>query len=173
MLDIRYEIIKKIGIVSAYSKVSCEFNIVKWQNGSTKYDLRKWNDKGPQKGFSITKTELFKLYEILNGINTRNVSTINPKYIYISDLAKANIYEVFGVYKETNDMSGQVTFTSWGTGMPKIDFRSWNADYTICGKGISLTKNETDIFVSLIKKELGIKNESEEYDTSEIDDLLI
>ena len=174
MPDIKYEIIKKIGIVSSFKGGTCEFNIVKWNNGQNKYDLRKWNNNYPNKGITFAISELGNLYNILKHIEMNEPNITTPKYTYKNGDAKAEIYDVLGIVSSNSEKSmvTQITYTSW-TGKPKYDFRPWNHDYSACGKGISLDKNEINVSRLLIEKELLNINKEEDYDTSAIDDLLI
>lgn len=40
MSEIKFEIKKRIGIISETSNTSLELNLVSWNNGTPKYDLR-------------------------------------------------------------------------------------------------------------------------------------
>lgn len=43
----------------------------------------------------------------------------------------------------------EVNLVSWNDSNPKYDIREWNEDHTRMSKGITLTKEEFDILVSL------------------------
>lgn len=171
--DYKFEIVRRIGTVSNTSNSSLDLNLLIWNNGKPKYDLRKWGGKGtePYKGVTFTRDELIKLYEILTSSRYRDKSN-TPKYTANFGRSSAYIYEVLGVYKDAKKMPGQVTYTSWGS-TPKYDIRTWNEDYTVCGKGISLKESECDSLIKIIKNELNLDG-SGENDTTDIDkDLLI
>ena len=56
--DIKYEIIKEIGVLSESSKGwKKELNIVSWNDGAPKYDLRDWDPEHEKMGKGITLTE--------------------------------------------------------------------------------------------------------------------
>lgn len=69
MADIKYEIIKKIGVVSkAGSSWAKELNLISWNDREPKYDLRDWSADGSKmgKGVTLSKDELLALRELLN-----------------------------------------------------------------------------------------------------------
>ncbi len=71
MPDIKYEIIKKIGVISkAGSGWAKELNLVSWNDRDAKYDLRDWSADGSKmgKGVTLSKDELIALRELLNSL---------------------------------------------------------------------------------------------------------
>ncbi len=72
MPDIKYEIVEKIGVLSTTDKGwSKELNLVSWNDREPKYDLRDWNENHDKmgKGITLTRDELDKLKETLDGYN--------------------------------------------------------------------------------------------------------
>jgi Uncharacterized protein conserved in bacteria len=68
MADIKYEIIKEIGILSENAKGwRKELNLISWNDAAPKYDIRDWapNHEKMGKGVTLTKEEIDKLKEIL------------------------------------------------------------------------------------------------------------
>ncbi|MGE4214120.1 MAG: YdbC family protein [Anaerotignaceae bacterium] len=63
MADIKFEIIKPLGVLSSSENSSKELNLVKWGSGEPKYDIRAWQDdhKKPLKGITLNKDELAAL----------------------------------------------------------------------------------------------------------------
>jgi hypothetical protein len=61
VVDIKYEIVKKVGILakSASGRVK-ELNIISWNDREPKYDLRDWSADGAKmgKGVTLSKEEL-------------------------------------------------------------------------------------------------------------------
>ncbi len=57
MADIKYEIVRKIGVVSkAGSGWAKELNLISWNDREPKYDLRDWSaDGAPHGGFENGK----------------------------------------------------------------------------------------------------------------------
>ena len=71
MADIKYEIVKKIGVLSkASSGWAKELNLISWNDREPKYDLRDWSADGEKmgKGVTLTKEELSALKELLNSM---------------------------------------------------------------------------------------------------------
>ena len=79
MSEIKYEIVKKIGVLSkSASGWAKELNLISWNEREAKYDLRDWSaDVEPQrgasrkmgKGVTLSKEELLALKELLNSID--------------------------------------------------------------------------------------------------------
>lgn len=72
MPEIKYEIVEKIGVLSTTDKGwSKELNLVSWNDREPKHDLRDWNENHDKmgKGITLTRDELDKLKETLDGYN--------------------------------------------------------------------------------------------------------
>ncbi len=68
MSDIKFEIVKKIGILSKSEKGwSKELNLVSWNDREPKYDIRAWSPDGQtmRKGITLSKEELIVLKDLL------------------------------------------------------------------------------------------------------------
>jgi len=71
MSDIKYEIVKKIGLLSkSASGWAKELNLISWNDREPKYDLRDWSADGSKmgKGVTLSREELLELKELLNSI---------------------------------------------------------------------------------------------------------
>ena len=71
MADIKYEVIRKIGVISkARSGWAKELNLISWNDREPKYDLRDWAEGGEKmgKGVTMSKEELLALRELLNSL---------------------------------------------------------------------------------------------------------
>jgi len=77
MSEIKFEIIKKIGVLSksalALSAVegsgwAKQLNLISWNERDPKYDIREWSPDGGKmgKGVTLSKEELLALKELLN-----------------------------------------------------------------------------------------------------------
>jgi hypothetical protein len=69
MTEIKYDIVKKIGVVSkAGSGWAKELNLISWNDREAKYDLRDWSADGSKmgKGVTLTREELIALRDLLN-----------------------------------------------------------------------------------------------------------
>ncbi|WP_432664645.1 YdbC family protein [Wukongibacter baidiensis] len=72
MAELKYEILETLGVLSESSKGwSKELNIISWNNRQPKFDLRDWAPDHAKmgKGVTLTKEDLKKLREILNGMD--------------------------------------------------------------------------------------------------------
>ena len=68
MSDIKFEIVKKIGVLSKSEKGwAKELNLVSWSDREPKYDIRAWSPDGQKmsKGIALSKEELVALKELL------------------------------------------------------------------------------------------------------------
>ena len=69
MADIKFEIIKKIGVLSKTSKGWAKgLNLISWNDREPKYDIREWSPDGQTmgKGVTLSKDELAALRELLD-----------------------------------------------------------------------------------------------------------
>jgi hypothetical protein len=69
MADIKYEIVKKVGVLSkAASGWAKEVNLISWNDREPKYDIRDWSTDGTKmgKGVTLSKDELLALRDLLN-----------------------------------------------------------------------------------------------------------
>lgn len=68
MAEIKYEIIKTIGILSESEKGwKKEINLISWNEKEPKYDIREWNSEHTRmgKGITLTLDEYENLRELL------------------------------------------------------------------------------------------------------------
>lgn len=69
MADIKYDIIKEIGVLSENSKGwRKEINLISWNEAAPKYDIRDWSPEHEKmgKGVTLTEEEIETLKNILN-----------------------------------------------------------------------------------------------------------
>ncbi|MDF2609654.1 MAG: hypothetical protein K0R92_1128 [Lachnospiraceae bacterium] len=72
MADIKYEIIEEIAVLSENAKGwKKELNLISWNDGAAKYDIRDWapGHEKMGKGTTLTKEEVLKLKEVLDIMN--------------------------------------------------------------------------------------------------------
>ena len=71
MSEIKYEIIKKIGVLStSASGWAKEVNLISWNDRDPKYDIREWfaDHAKMGKGVTLSTEELSALKELLNNL---------------------------------------------------------------------------------------------------------
>ena len=69
MVEIKYEVVEKIAVLSESSKGwTKELNLISWNDGEPKYDIRDWSPDGTRmgKGISLSHDELAILKGILD-----------------------------------------------------------------------------------------------------------
>ena len=74
MADIKYEIKEELGTISENSKGwSKELNLISWNDGAPKYDIRDWapDHEKMGKGVTLTKEEAAALFELLKVVLSR------------------------------------------------------------------------------------------------------
>lgn len=73
MKEIKYEIIKQLGMISeSKSGWRKELNLISWNGATPKYDLREWAPEHEKmgKGVTMTADEVKKLFELLARVKT-------------------------------------------------------------------------------------------------------
>ncbi len=65
MGEAKYEIIKKVKVLSQGAVKTKELNIVKWGKFEPMFDIRKWDNGEPGKGIVLTTEEAQALYQAL------------------------------------------------------------------------------------------------------------
>ncbi len=71
MSEIKYEILKQIGVLSkSASGWAKELNLIRWNDREPKYDLRDWSadHEKMSKGVTLSREELLALKELLKNI---------------------------------------------------------------------------------------------------------
>ncbi len=71
MADVKWDIRKNLGVISEGGSWKKEVNIVSWNEKPAKVDIRSWNaeHKKMSKGITLSKEELRKFKELLNGVD--------------------------------------------------------------------------------------------------------
>jgi hypothetical protein len=68
MSEIKFEIVKKIGVLSQTpSGWAKELNLISWNDRDAKYDIREWSPDGDKmgKGVTLSREEMLALKELL------------------------------------------------------------------------------------------------------------
>ncbi|HBV98372.1 MAG TPA: hypothetical protein DEF36_15195 [Desulfotomaculum sp.] len=72
MAEIKYEIVKELGVLSEGSKGwKKKLNLVSWNGREPKYDIREWSPENEKmgKGITLSNEELIALRDALNGLD--------------------------------------------------------------------------------------------------------
>ena len=68
MADIKYDIVEELGVLSESAKGwTKELNLISWNGGTPKYDIRDWAPEHEKmgKGVTLSEEEAKKLIELL------------------------------------------------------------------------------------------------------------
>ena len=71
MANIEYEIVEELGVISERTKGQTrELNLISWNGGAPKYDVRDWapNHEKMGKGITLSKEEAESLKDLLSKI---------------------------------------------------------------------------------------------------------
>ncbi len=71
MADIKYDILEELGVLSESAKGwKKELNLISWNGGASKYDIRDWAPQHEKmgKGITLSKDEIKELYKIIGKI---------------------------------------------------------------------------------------------------------
>ena len=71
MAEFKYEIQENLGTISeAATGWSREVNLISWNEGKPKYDIRDWAPEHAKmgKGISLTREELEALYDVIGNV---------------------------------------------------------------------------------------------------------
>jgi hypothetical protein len=69
MADFSYEVTKELGVISENAKGwQTKLNMVSWNGGEAKFDIRPWSPDGERmgKGISLSEEEMVQLVELFN-----------------------------------------------------------------------------------------------------------
>ena len=69
MAEIKYEVVQRIAVLSQRPRGwERQLNLISWNDGDPKYDIRDWSPDGSKmgKGISMTKEDLIALKGILD-----------------------------------------------------------------------------------------------------------
>jgi hypothetical protein len=87
-------------------------------------------------------------------------------YIVEDDEIECEIIESYGIFSAgTKNWNKEVNLVSWNGRPAKLDIRSWQSNHEKCGKGIALTREETEELVKLLNKILKQKDTKAEQQT--------
>ena len=77
------------------------------------------------------------------------------------DEIECEIIEAYGIFAGSGGFwNKEVNLVSWNGRPAKLDIRNWQKDHEKCGKGITLTREEAESLLELLKKILKTKPEA-------------
>ena len=73
MVEIKYEIVEKIAVLSESSKGwTKELNLISWNDREPKYDIREWSPDGSKMGKGVTLSDE-EVAILKKALNTRDI----------------------------------------------------------------------------------------------------
>ncbi|MDP4151814.1 MAG: PC4/YdbC family ssDNA-binding protein [Bacillota bacterium] len=71
MAELKYDVVKEIGVLSEKAGWTKELNLVSWNDREPKYDIRDWSpDKSKMgKGITLTLDEIKNLKDLLDKVD--------------------------------------------------------------------------------------------------------
>jgi hypothetical protein len=73
MVEIKYEIVEKIAVLSESSKGwTKELNLISWNDREPKYDIREWSPDGSKMGKGVTLSDE-EVAILKKALNTREI----------------------------------------------------------------------------------------------------
>lgn len=164
-MTITFTIKKHIGVISkSEDGWSKELNLISWNEATPKYDIRNWEPgrEHMSRGITLHEHEVVKLYEILtealqdiDKIKASLEKEIEPS----EDVRKFRdkipfvIVEPIGViYKYPTGWSKEINLVSWDSQKAVFDIRDWNKEHSSMARGVTLTLEEIESLVIIIKE---------------------
>lgn len=83
--DVTFEIVEEIGVISTHETGwTREINLVRWNGGAAKYDIREWNPSHDRmsKGITLREDEMRRVLDLMKRrrMNARGSKKIEPMY---------------------------------------------------------------------------------------------
>ncbi len=73
MVEIKYEVVEKIAVLSESSKGwTKELNLISWNDREPKYDIREWSPDGSKMGKGVTLSDE-EVAILKKALNTRDI----------------------------------------------------------------------------------------------------
>lgn len=131
-----------------------ELNIVRWNGGPYKVDIRDWSPDHCRmtRGITLSETEAQELKKILSE-NLPAESDFPTERSDDPGEAGANVsFKILmhlGTIKTLpSSWVKEVNIVSWNGGEPKVDIRDWCTDYSRMSRGIRLSRDEAMILAT-------------------------
>jgi hypothetical protein len=143
MSEIKYEIIKKIGLLSkSASGWAKELNLISWNDREPKYDIRDWSENHEKmgKGVTLSQEELSALRELLNSLDSTASVPSEGKQEQKGDIPQIlnhvlTVYDYVSSGKfDYNDAVAQIT--------KEQDLKSIHTVYDACTRQINLNTEQ-------------------------------
>lgn len=146
----KYRIEDQVGVLSVSpTGWSKELNLLSWNDGPVRCDLRDWSPdhKTPTSGIALTKSEVKKAIKLYEEWRTKARKPLQTTGIMSE---RFEIREHLGVIGKKKGMTRELNIVSWNGGLPKFDIRDWAYGHTYAKKGATLREEEMDALTELV-----------------------
>lgn len=149
---------KEVRIVKTFCEIpkgknTLRFALVKFGKYE-RYDIRNWyeNATKPGKGMSFTFEEIEIVRDSLRNFSS-NTNGLTKRAECKNEKFNVLIYDRICLFSEYTiggvEWNKELALVDFGYGK-KFDFRKWSKDYTICGKGISVSFSDMEKIQSVL-----------------------
>ena len=153
-MEIKIDIKKKLGCLSTRkSGWSKEVNIVSWNEGLAKYDIREWSPdhRRMSKGFTAKEREMY----VYASSYAKWIALGRPLLERPIKFGKERTQEVarilanIGAVEFPDGATAELNFVSWNGDEPKFDLRYWSPNRSSASCGVRLSEKEAETLFRL------------------------
>ncbi|MGL4484492.1 MAG: YdbC family protein [Anaerovoracaceae bacterium] len=156
--EFSFEIKEHVGVIGDYSSGwTKELNLVSWNDGKAKYDIRDWNEdhEHMSRGVTMHPKEVKALQKILSRVDYNSIAE-NEKVSKASkedDSFPFEIIEHIGILGDyASGWTKELNLVSWNGAKAKFDIRDWNEDHEHMSRGITLKAKEIKALSRVVSK---------------------
>lgn len=159
--EVTFEIREHIGVIEARKDGwNKEVNIVAWNGGVPKVDIRDW-DPGHERmtrGITLLEEDAKKLFESYkNWREEKSIEDVKGASLHSiggdPNEVSVDINEYIRSLEERGDgWKKELNVVTWNKGATKYDIRDWSPDHNKMTRGITLTEDVADKLSSLLNE---------------------
>lgn len=151
MNEVTFELLEHLGVLretkDGWTK---EANVVSWNGGPPKLDIREWDPDHERmtRGITLWEVDAEKLLEILNknlpseeDFPKEAPAIDNPTEVTVQIVQHLGTLSEFT--NREHPWAKECNIVSWNGGPPKVDIRDWDTEtHERMSRGVTLTRNE-------------------------------
>lgn len=156
--EVYFEVMEHIGTLEEMKDGwNKEVNIVSWNGGAPKIDIRDWDESHERmtRGITLFEETAEKLAEAFEDYKNRpfDFEGFEPKELTSTEVT-FEILDHIGVIETTrsNGWTKECNIVSWNGGPAKFDIRDWNPEHDRMGRGITLKEEQGKRLAELLNK---------------------
>lgn len=156
--DFYFEIVEHFGVLSTREITGWnkELNIVSWNGGTPRFDVRDWDPTHEKmsRGITLLPSHMKVLYELFEDWAVKNdigKAIANSPVVSRDEYAiNAHIGRIFSL---NEDWNRELNIVSWFDNYPpKFDIRDWDKRHHRMSRGITLTEEEMHKMCNLYRE---------------------